>query len=263
MSQARRGPVSSDRARRTDPTGQPDGFRRSPARDLPPRWAIRSQRSLRAATGVGLLGTVSTRAGTPATVVRAETSRVTTAPAPMSARAPMRMPPSTTAPEPMDAPRSTTVPVASSLPPTGGTRSQRRTWSLVVHEHHPVADEDLVLDRGTVADERMALDLATGADSRAALDLDEWADTGFVTDRAAVEVRERENRHPLAERNILDHAKRRIVRGPSATVEPGCHRVHDVQPCDSVIPGKIGSERHSRPIASATGKVPALYPSDA
>src|SRR4029079_18990924 len=49
-----------------------------------------------------------TRAGTPATTDPAATSRVTTAPAPTSARAPMRMPPSTTAPEPIDAPRSTT-----------------------------------------------------------------------------------------------------------------------------------------------------------
>ena len=47
------------------------------------------------------------RAGTPATTAPAGTSRVTTAPAPTSAPAPMRTPPSTRAPEPMLAPRST------------------------------------------------------------------------------------------------------------------------------------------------------------
>lgn len=49
------------------------------------------------------------RAGTPATTVPGSTSRVTAAPAPTSAPAPIRTPPSTTAPEPMLAPRSTTV----------------------------------------------------------------------------------------------------------------------------------------------------------
>ena len=96
----------------------------------------------------------------------------------------MRMPPSTTAPEPMDAPRSTTVRSSfQSFRRLQGTRCRRRTWSLVVHEHHPVADEDLVLDRDTVADERMALDLAARTDDRATLDLDERSDTRLVPDR--------------------------------------------------------------------------------
>ena len=47
------------------------------------------------------------RAGTPATVEPADTSFVTTAPAPTSAPAPIRTPPSMIAPEPIDAPRST------------------------------------------------------------------------------------------------------------------------------------------------------------
>src|SRR5207302_9228628 len=49
------------------------------------------------------------RAGTPTTVSPGATSLVTTAPAPMRARAPTRTPPMITAPEPSAAPRSTTV----------------------------------------------------------------------------------------------------------------------------------------------------------
>src|SRR6185503_11566139 len=90
-------------------------------------------------------------------------------------------------------------------------RLRGRTRCLVVHEHHPVADEDLVLDRDTVADEGMALDLATGADGRPALDLDEWADTGLVTDRAAVEVGEREDGHAVAELDVEDQPERGAV----------------------------------------------------
>src|SRR5260221_661444 len=49
------------------------------------------------------------RAGTPATTVSSGTSRVTTAPAPIMARAPIVMPQSTTAPLPIEAPRLTSV----------------------------------------------------------------------------------------------------------------------------------------------------------
>src|SRR5829696_1676967 len=49
------------------------------------------------------------RAGTPATMEPGATSFVTTAPAPTSARAPIRTPPRTMTPEPSEAPRSTTV----------------------------------------------------------------------------------------------------------------------------------------------------------
>src|SRR6266478_3973777 len=49
------------------------------------------------------------RAGTPATMESEATSRVTTAPAPTRALAPIRTPPRTMTPEPSEAPRSTTV----------------------------------------------------------------------------------------------------------------------------------------------------------
>src|SRR5438034_8484383 len=49
------------------------------------------------------------RAGTPATVSPGPTSRVTTAPAPTIARAPIRTSPMTIEPDPSQAPRSTTV----------------------------------------------------------------------------------------------------------------------------------------------------------
>jgi len=49
------------------------------------------------------------RAGMPATMESGATSRVTTALAPTSARAPIRTPPRTMTPEPSEAPRSTTV----------------------------------------------------------------------------------------------------------------------------------------------------------
>ena len=121
--------------------------------------------------------------------------RVTTAPAPTSAPAPMRMPPSTTAPEPIDAPSLDDRARSSSrLAVCSAPDARRGTWGLVVHEHHPVADEHLVLDRDAVADERVALDLAARADDGAALDLDERPDPRVVPDRAAVEVRERDGR---------------------------------------------------------------------
>jgi hypothetical protein len=49
------------------------------------------------------------RAGTPATIEPGRTSRVTTAPAPTMALAPIRTPPRMTEPEPSEAPFSTTV----------------------------------------------------------------------------------------------------------------------------------------------------------
>ena len=87
-----------------------------------------------------------------------------------------------------------------------------------------------------------------------ALDLDEWPDSGIVADRAAVEVRERVHGDALPESDVVDEPVRRVVRRPVS------HRRTRTRPtrrpattCDSVIPGKIGSERHSRAIASATG----------
>src|SRR5947209_4971477 len=67
--------------------------------------------------GVEHAGYCRTRAGTPATVSPGATSRVTTAPAPTSARAPIRTPPRMTAPEPMLAPRSTVVSSTSQSSP--------------------------------------------------------------------------------------------------------------------------------------------------
>ena len=72
------------------------------------------------------------------------------------------------------------------------TRHRRCARCLVVHEHHSVADKDLILDGDAVTDERVALDLAASTDDRAALNLDKRADPGLVAYRAAVEVRERE-----------------------------------------------------------------------
>jgi len=65
-----------------------------------------------------LFGTsdLTTRAGLPATMVSAGTSRVTTLPAPIMAFSPMVMPQSSTALEPMDAPRLTRVGMQGSPP---------------------------------------------------------------------------------------------------------------------------------------------------
>ena len=164
----------------------------------------------------GSIGSAKARAGRNARDgLPGATSRVTTAPAPTSAPAPMRTPPSTTAPDPIEAPRSTTV---------GSSSQSSAVWSspeaavaarpLVVDEHDAVADEHLVLDRDAVADERVALDLAAGADHGAALDLDERADPRAVADRAAVEVRERLHDDVLAEHDVVgDQPPRRVVDG--------------------------------------------------
>src|SRR6185503_17261907 len=58
----------------------------------------------------------------------------------------------------------------------------------VVDEHHPVTDEDAVLDGDAVADEGVARDLAVGSDHGAALHLDEGADARVAADPAAVQV---------------------------------------------------------------------------
>src|SRR5262249_29806952 len=81
----------------------------------------------------------------------------------------------------------------------------------VIVEHHPVADEDLIADLDAAADEAVALDLAARADDRALLDLDERPDSRFVSDPAAVQVRERVDDHAFAELDIGDQAKRRVV----------------------------------------------------
>src|SRR5262249_59131865 len=88
---------------------------------------------------------------------------------------------------------------------------RRRLRELVVHEHHAVPDEYLVLDRDTVTDERVTLDLAIGPDDGAALYLDERSDPRVVTDPAAVEVRERVNDDVLAELDVIDVPVGRVV----------------------------------------------------
>src|SRR5437868_1997825 len=67
-----------------------------------------------------LLRSAIARAGTPATVAPGGTSRVTTAPAPISACAPMVTPHMMMAPLPIDAPRQTRV---------GTTDQSRSVWS--------------------------------------------------------------------------------------------------------------------------------------
>ena len=135
-------------------------------------WEGPSDRTNGSGSRLGRTGLVSRvtaarrrRAGTPATTLPGSTSRVTTAPAPTSAPAPIATPPSTTAPEPIDAPRSTTVRSSSSRPSVcSAPELAVARGTLVVDEHHAVADEHLVLDRHAVADERVALDLAARAD---------------------------------------------------------------------------------------------------
>ena len=168
-----------------------------------------------------------------------------------------------TAPEPSDAPRGRPSAASSqssrpSARPPGGRRG-----TPVVDEHHAVTDEHPVPDRDAVADEGVALHLAALADHRAALDLDERADLSPVADRAAVEVREGPDDHVVAERR-----RRRCSRygasfaGASAT-EERLHRRATASSCSSVIPGKIGSERHSRPSASVTGNDPVRIAEEA
>lgn len=92
--------------------------------------------------------------------------------------------------------------------------ARRRTRVLVVDEEHSVSDEYLVRNRHAGADERVTLDLAVSADLHSALDLDERANASPVSDLAAVEIRERLDDHVLAERDIFDHAIRRVVYRP-------------------------------------------------
>jgi hypothetical protein len=75
----------------------------------------------------------------------------------------------------------------------------RRTREPVVHEHDAMPDEHLVFDLHPGADERVAGDLAAGADGHAALDLDKRPDARLVSDRAAVQIRERVDDDSLAE----------------------------------------------------------------
>ena len=50
----------------------------------------------------------------------------------------------------------------------------------------------------------------------------------------------------LAERDVDDGRKGASFDGASATVEEGRDRHHDTLDLYSLMPGKIGSERHSR-----------------
>ena len=133
----------------------------------------------------------------------------------------------------------------------------RRGRALVVDEHDAVPDEDLVLDRDAVADERVALDLAARADRGAALDLDERADSRVVADRAAVEVREACTTTPSPNVTSTSERNGASLAGVSATRRKGRHGRDDMLDLASRMPGKIGSERHSRASASATGKLPS------
>ena len=141
------------------------------------------------------------------------------------------------------------------------SRRRRGARGLVVDEHHSVADEDLVLDRDAVADERVALDLAASADDRAALDLDERADPGLVSDRAAVEIRERDGRRRrrrTPRRGSAETARRWPGRQPPANHD--CTDSMTARTCDSVIAGKIGSDRHSRANGLRDGKCALAVP---
>jgi hypothetical protein len=89
--------------------------------------------------------------------------------------------------------------------------SGRRARDLVVDEQDSVPDENLVLDLDAVADQGVALNLAVRADDRAPLDLDKRADPAVVTDRTAVQVRERVDDDAFAERDIVDQPVWRIV----------------------------------------------------
>ena len=153
------------------------------------------------------------------------------------------------------------------------TAADRRPRVLVVHEHHSVPDEDLVLDRDALADERVTLHLAAGADHHSTLDLDERADAGLVADRAVVEVRERPDDHACRRRRRSGSgatARRwRAQSAPwsssgtaprlrlqSATLVVAETSAITVDAWASVIPGKSGSESPSRESFSATGNAP-------
>ena len=158
----------------------------------------------------------STRAGLPATMASAGTSRVTTLPAPTMARSPM-----TTFDEngrarsdrrALSSPASSRP--SSRLPSAARPSAVVARGIRVVDERHAVADEDVVLDRHAFADERVARDLAAAADRRVLLDLDERADLRLVADLAAVEVDELRQPDVLPELDVgRDRRRNRRGRG--------------------------------------------------
>src|SRR5437867_10987925 len=130
------------------------------------------------------------RAAVPATIAFAGTSRVTTLPAPTSARSPIVTLARMVAPEPIEAPFFSCrlhSPVLLGLQRAVRVRGTRVG---IVDEGDPVADEHVVLDRDAFADERVARNLTILADLGVLLDLDEGADLGVVAYLTTIEVDE-------------------------------------------------------------------------
>ena len=135
-------------------------------------------------------GSLNMRAGTPATISSAATSRVTTAPAPTRARRPIVTPPSTTAPT-IEANTSLDNRLAGLPVAQPGSRAAssvvERGYSSFT-EHDAVPDEDGVLESRRLSIRTLALDLALPPTGRAALNLDKRADAGVVPYLAAVQI---------------------------------------------------------------------------
>ena len=148
----------------------------------------RPQSSLQLPTASRSRTSPITRAGTPATIAYAGTSRVTTAPAATSAPAPIVTPAMIVALLPTAAPahqRRLQPPVASHHRPASGAGRAR---VAVVGEHHAVRDHHRVLEHHARAQETVRRDLAAAADHAARLDLDERPDQCFVAYCATIEV---------------------------------------------------------------------------
>ena len=106
------------------------------------------------------------RAGLPATIARAGTSRVTTLPAPTIAPLADDDIGKNRAPEPIEAPALTMVGSTSQSARVCKAPARGRGPRIrVVDEHHAVADEHVVLDRHPFADEGVARNLAAAADA--------------------------------------------------------------------------------------------------
>jgi hypothetical protein len=137
--------------------------------------------------GEAWLNLRKTRAGLPATMTSGGTSRVTTLPAPITARAPMVMPQRSVAPEPIEAPRWTRV----------GSHGQSalqfalaagRSRVTIIGEGDVVADENFVLQHHPFADKCVTGYFTAGADANAFLNLDKSSDFAIVANLTSVKV---------------------------------------------------------------------------
>ena len=202
---------------------------------------------------------LSSRAGTPATMVCGATSRVTTLPAPTMAPSPIVTPHRIVLPVPMEAPRFTVVGTTSQSASVCSAPSALVTArKFVVDEGDVVTDENIVLDLHTFANESVAGDLYVSPYRGILLNLDERPDLAVVADRTAVQVHEGEKAHVLPEPHVgCDAAEvgvrhletdRRVARQIHLTsyVHGEC-RAHAVAPA-----------RTPRPSGSSSTSLPAM-----